>query len=41
MGTCPNCSEPTEPGVYVHAECWEEYIAYLDGDTPPASAPAE
>lgn len=35
MGICPNCSEPTLRGEYVHIECEAEYMAYISGDTNP------
>lgn len=44
MGICPHCGDETENGEYVHAECHDEYIAYLDaqaGLTPPAELPAQ
>lgn len=29
MAICPNCSEETTGTEYVHAECHDEYVAYL------------
>ncbi|WP_395109827.1 hypothetical protein [Actinomadura sp. SCN-SB] len=34
MSPCPNCGEPSSD--YVHPECHEEYVAYLDGEAAPA-----
>ncbi|MFC4048323.1 hypothetical protein ACFOY4_01395 [Actinomadura syzygii] len=31
-GVCPNCGEETLNGEYVHEECVEDYIAYVQGD---------
>lgn len=36
MRPCPNCGDVVETGDYVHPECHDEYLAYLDGEAAPA-----